>query len=67
MSVYYIQSDKLVELLRDCQICFEDKNTNPDKIESVIKRAMAEFHKVIISLKHTDVDTLMLESQIEVK
>ena len=67
MSVYYIQSNKLVELLRDCQICFEDKNANPDKIESVIKRAMAEFHHVIISLKHTDVDTLMLESQIEVK
>jgi len=67
MSVYYIQSDKLVNFLRDCQICFEDKNADAEKIEFVIKQATAEFHQVIISLKNTDVDTLMIESQIEVK
>ena len=59
MSVYYIQSDKLVKLLRDCQSCFEDKNASSEEIEAVIKNATAEFHQVIISLKNIDVKSLM--------
>lgn len=66
MSVYYIQSDKLVQLLRDCQSCFEEKNANSEEIEAVIDQATAEFHQVIISLKNSDEAALMTESQSEV-
>jgi PAS domain S-box-containing protein len=66
MSVYYIQSDKLVQLLRDCQKCFEEKNANSEEIEAVIDQATAEFHQVIISLKNSDEAALMTESQSEV-
>ncbi|TQI71337.1 PAS domain S-box-containing protein [Gramella sp. Hel_I_59] len=63
MSVYYIQSDKLVQLLRDCQSFFEEKNANSEEIEAVIDHATAEFHQVIISLKNSDEAALMTESQ----
>lgn len=65
MSVYYIQSDKLVKLLRDCQSCFEDKNASSEEIEAVIKNATAEFHQVIISLKNSDSESLQIKSQSE--
>ncbi len=65
MSVYYIQSDKLVKLLRDCQSCFEDKKASSEEIEAVIKNATAEFHQVIISLKNSDSESLQIKSQSE--
>ncbi|MFV8225764.1 response regulator [Christiangramia aquimixticola] len=59
MSVYYIQADRLTELLRKCELGLEKKENHNIDIEKTVKKSRKEFHKIINGLKEVDVDVLI--------
>ena len=61
MSVYYIQADSLVNLLRECQYCLENETVTSQKTKKVIEKTLQEFHKIINGLKKVNFDALIMK------
>lgn len=61
MSVYYIQSDRLARLLKECQQYFENKNSDMKNVRRKINETTAEFNKIIDGLKNIDAEALINE------
>ncbi|SDR92751.1 PAS domain-containing hybrid sensor histidine kinase/response regulator [Gramella sp. MAR_2010_147] len=59
MSTYYIQSDRLIYLLRECQNYFDDKSISQPEIKAKIEETIAEFNKIILGLKEIDPKVLI--------
>ncbi len=59
MSVYYIKSDNLVKLLRECQHILEDKNHKCSSLQAKVSEITSEFHNIIRDLKSVNIDELM--------
>ncbi len=59
MSVYYIQSDHLVELLRACQEYLEKNSSNEISDQQLFQNTQQEFYKIIEGLRATNFDELI--------
>ncbi|TRO66408.1 PAS domain-containing hybrid sensor histidine kinase/response regulator [Christiangramia sabulilitoris] len=59
MSVYYIQSNKIVELLRECQELLENKDCDQADLQIKINKTEEEFKRIIDGLNETDFDVLI--------
>lgn len=63
MSTYFIQSDHLIQLLKECQSYFDDKSISETKIKSKIDETIAEFNKIIMGLREIDPNDLIPNEQ----
>jgi len=56
MSIYYIQADRLVYLLKECQASFADHHLSPENEEMLIEQTRDEFTNVMDSLRTIALD-----------
>ena len=63
MSVYYIQSDKLVGYIRDCQDSLEKEELNSPGFQKKVDKALSEFDLIIRGLKKLQVEDLLATNE----
>ena len=59
MSVYYVQSNKLVKLLEESENLLRDTESKKEVLEAKFKETRSEFKKIINGMRETDINSLL--------
>ena len=60
MSVYYVQSNKLVKLLEESENLLRGTESKKEVLEAKFQETRSEFKKIIHGMRETDINSLLI-------